>query len=255
MNTAELESVVDAYPGINLRKPKTLYEALYETKDGKHLAIERRSKSQFKLYLESGFDPKLLVLSTSAVVNSLSKDTKRIHLSSERLAGPYNGKAGSEAWLLRLSSEQDLRKVLQSYFGNSPATAAVLAQLEVASLEKIQDENDESSFAEGTVKYEMHRKLERDSALARRAKANRLEKTGKLQCEVCDFDFFAIYGSLGDGFIEAHHTNPVSTLDGATKTILQSLAIVCSNCHRMLHRSNPLLTPAALKEQIGTRQA
>ena len=255
MNTPELEAIVDAYPGISLRKPKTQYEAAYETSNGKHLAIERRSKTQFKLYLEKAFDPKAVTLSTTTVVERLPKESPRSHLSSDRLAGPYKGKPGNEAWLLRISSERDLKIILQSYIDKTATKATVHVELEPASPEEIQSEDDESAFAEGTAKYAIHRKLERDSTLANRAKANRLRKTGKLQCEVCDFDFSEVYGNLGAGFMEAHHTNPVSTLDGTSKTNIESLAMVCSNCHRILHRSNPMITPTALRRQIGERQA
>jgi hypothetical protein len=219
------------------------------------LAVERRSKTQFKLFLEGSFDPTTVTLSSSAVVEQLSKETSRVHLSSDRLAGPYQGKAGNSAWLLRLSSKLDLLNVRQSYSGKrkpDAPTAPVPINLPV---DEIQDESDESAFAEGKIKYAMHRKLERDGALAACAKASRLKKTGKLECEICNFDFSKAYGSLGMGFIEAHHTNPVSRLDGESKTKIESLSMVCSNCHRMLHRSNPLLSPNELKAKIGARQA
>jgi 5-methylcytosine-specific restriction protein A len=76
-------------------------------------------------------------------------------------------------------------------------------------------------------------------------KAARLEKLvdfkkkngAKLFCEVkqCGFDFEARYGSVGAGFAEVHHLRPLSTT-GATSTRLSDLAVLCSNCHRMVHR-------------------
>jgi 5-methylcytosine-specific restriction protein A len=36
-------------------------------------------------------------------------------------------------------------------------------------------------------------------------------------------------------------------LDGLTPTKLNDLALVCSNCHRMLHRAKPLLLPDELR--------
>ena len=255
LNTEELEAVVDAYPGISLRKTKTKYEAQYETASGRHLAIERRSQTQFKIFLEASFDPSTVTLSNSALIERLSKETTRIHLSTDRLAGPYKGKPGIEAWLLRLSSERDLLNVLQSYGGKPKPVAPTSPAPDILPVDDIQDESDESAFAEGKVKYALHRKLERDSALAIRAKAGRLKQTGKLECEVCCFDFSKVYGRLGIGFIEAHHTSPVSTLDGESKTKIESLSMVCSNCHRMLHRSNPMLSPTELRAKIGARQA
>jgi len=110
-------------------------------------------------------------------------------------------------------------------------------------------EDDESAFPEGKEKFKQHRYLERDSQIVRRAKAQRLEKTGKLECDVCRLDFAYRYGERGRGFIEAHHKLPVSQLGGKKKTKVEDLALVCSNCHRMLHRGEPLLTTDQLREE------
>jgi hypothetical protein len=103
-------------------------------------------------------------------------------------------------------------------------------------------QDEESAFPEGKKKFRQHFERERDSALTRKAKAIQLQKTGKLECEVCLFDFAKKFGPHGEGFIEVHHKVPVAKLDGTTKTRLTDLALVCSNCHRMLHRGKPLPT-------------
>jgi 5-methylcytosine-specific restriction endonuclease McrA len=103
-------------------------------------------------------------------------------------------------------------------------------------------EDEESRHPEGAASYRLHRQLERDTSLAEKAKQKRLAETGCLSCDVCGFDFEQEYGELGAGYIEAHHTVPVSQLTGDTKTQLSDLALVCSNCHRMLHRGPRLLT-------------
>ena len=108
-------------------------------------------------------------------------------------------------------------------------------------LMEIPSEDEESNFGEGAEVYRMHRARERDPQLAKRAKQKRLAETGALKCEVCNFDFSEEFGDLGAGYIEAHHTTPVSQLAGIRRTKLSELALVCANCHRMLHRSNPLL--------------
>lgn len=117
----------------------------------------------------------------------------------------------------------------------------------------IVNEDDESAFPEGTETFRLHRYLERDGALSRRAKAARLAETGKLECEVCATDFQEVYGELGIGFIEAHHRVPVYRLDGTSKTKIGDLALVCSNCHRMLHRADPQLTIKQLQERVNDR--
>ncbi|WP_419176220.1 HNH endonuclease [Desulfosediminicola sp.] len=117
--------------------------------------------------------------------------------------------------------------------------------------ETIVNEDDESASPEGRKTFRIHRKLERDGTIPKKAKVKRLAETGKLECDVCSLNFQEIYGSIGTGFIEAHHKIPVSKLDGNEKTKISDLALVCSNCHRMLHRANPPLTIKSLKKKIN----
>jgi 5-methylcytosine-specific restriction enzyme A len=61
-----------------------------------------------------------------------------------------------------------------------------------------------------------------------------------------------VYGTeLGEGFIECHHRSPLSELDKPTKTTLDDLALVCSNCHSMLHRSGCNLTVEQLADVLA----
>lgn len=58
-----------------------------------------------------------------------------------------------------------------------------------------------------------------------------------LTCQVCGFNFQAVYGELGKDFIEVHHLNQLSETEGPVEVDpVTDLACVCSNCHRMLHR-------------------
>ena len=99
-----------------------------------------------------------------------------------------------------------------------------------------EDENEDFEVKEGKVIYKLHKHRERNPKISRKKKKQYLEKYGKLDCEVCGFDFFETYGKLGKGFIECHHRIPLSDLDAEVKTKISDLALVCSNCHRMLHR-------------------
>lgn len=103
------------------------------------------------------------------------------------------------------------------------------------------DEEEEAAMArfgyEGRIKLRIHRDRERRPQLAKAKKADALKKYGKLACDVCTFVFEARYGEHGSKFIECHHIQPLSEIqetDG-TKVTLEELALVCSNCHRMLH--------------------
>ncbi|MEK7395496.1 MAG: HNH endonuclease, partial [Candidatus Poribacteria bacterium] len=72
------------------------------------------------------------------------------------------------------------------------------------------------------------------------------------KCMACDFDFEKKYGERGKGFIEIHHIKPVSELGGNTKVDpATDLVVVCSNCHRMIHRKkNKVLSLEELKKII-----
>lgn len=114
----------------------------------------------------------------------------------------------------------------------------------------IVSEDDEVGFPEGKLKYSLHRKRERAGGIPKKAKEKRINESGVLECDVCKIDFEKVYGERGRGFIEAHHTVPVSKLDGMKETKISDIALVCSNCHRMLHRGNKLLTIEELKQYI-----
>ena len=116
-----------------------------------------------------------------------------------------------------------------------------------AVLKQIVDEDEESSFAEGSANYRLHRSYERDKTIVKKAKAKRYAETGRLECEVCDFDFYDTYGIIGLGYIEAHHRIPVSQLGALKKTRVRDLALVCSNCHRILHRTKSVKSVKELR--------
>ncbi len=79
-------------------------------------------------------------------------------------------------------------------------------------------------------------------------------KDGKIYCDACGFCFEDNYGELGKGFIEIHHEKPVYQYsdDGFESYISEALSKVkpvCSNCHRMIHRSSK--RPITIEELKG----
>ncbi len=88
---------------------------------------------------------------------------------------------------------------------------------------------------EGRILTRLHRRRERNKKLVDLKKSRAHREAGFLRCEACGFDFEARYGERGRGFIECHHTKPVHTLADGHKTKLDDLALLCANCHRMVH--------------------
>ena len=109
---------------------------------------------------------------------------------------------------------------------------------------------DDEGFAEGKKKLRTHICRERNYKVIKESKKRYKEKYGKLTCQICKFDFEKVYGEIGKDFIEGHHIVPVSELQDGDKTKIQDIVLVCSNCHKMLHRKRPWLTPNKLKELI-----
>ena len=107
---------------------------------------------------------------------------------------------------------------------------------------------------EGRGLLELHKTKERKPQIIRRKKQEVLDATCRLLCEACDFDFEAVYGELGEGFAECHHRLRLADLDGETPTRLEDLAIVCSNCHRILHRSRPMMKVEDLRALVLHRR-
>ncbi len=90
--------------------------------------------------------------------------------------------------------------------------------------------------------YGRHLRIERNPTAAKKAK--RLHGT---TCRACGLDFAKRYGALGEGFIEAHHLRPLHALEEGKPTALdieKDFTVLCSNCHRMIHR---MVDPSDLK--------
>lgn len=110
-----------------------------------------------------------------------------------------------------------------------------------------ESEDDVADAPEGAVLTRTHRVRERNRKIVARKKAEALKANGNLSCEGCGFDFATTYGERGEGFIECHHTVPVSKLKRGQRTNLSDLALLCSNCHRIVHRRQPWLDLDALQ--------
>lgn len=88
--------------------------------------------------------------------------------------------------------------------------------------------------------------LKRDKAIVEKAKL----KWGCV-CQVCGFDFEAVYGDIGKGFIEAHHIEPLAERNGKGKdTSIDDFAMLCANCHRMIHRGESTMSVRRLQKIV-----
>ncbi len=138
-----------------------------------------------------------------------------------------------------LSSISKTDTSVWSEFGNHPeAVKALAAKIRTAAetLDDLKSDNDLSEeFREGRLLTEMHKRRERSPKIrhallkARRAK-------GTLQCDVCSCTATVLDAALEDAIFEAHHLIPISE-SGENKTKISDVALLCANCHRLVHRA------------------
>ena len=175
--------------------------------------------------------------------------------SVERKLGNFlfldsNGQHGSE----NLGAE-DKRVWLDLASSRAAAAGAAKAirsrEVDVRKLALQQAGYEMAEAPEGRILTLKHQVRERNPALVRRKKQAAMKAHGCIACEACGFDYSSKYGERGDGFIECHHTIPVSEMDEEHTTRMADLALLCANCHRMIHRRTPWLTLAQLRLALG----
>ena len=71
------------------------------------------------------------------------------------------------------------------------------------------------------------------------------------RCAVCGFDFEAVYGELGRGYIHVHHLMPLSAIREEYEIDpIADLRPICPNCHAMIHQDTPMMSIKDLRARI-----
>jgi len=98
---------------------------------------------------------------------------------------------------------------------------------------------EERIWIEGNPRIAIHLRRERQPGLAAKKRARFIEEHGALHCEHCGLDPADRYGTAaGTACIEIHHHRThVANMQPGHETSLDDLKCLCSNCHRVLHRS------------------
>ena len=107
---------------------------------------------------------------------------------------------------------------------------------------------------EGRLLTRLHFYKERDRSFAQRVRDYfKHQWGGQLVCEACGCAPTKVYGQVGDSCIEVHHKVPIEQLQPDSVTVLDDMAIVCANCHRVVHSKKPCLTVNEVIELIEDR--
>jgi 5-methylcytosine-specific restriction protein A len=136
---------------------------------------------------------------------------------------PKGGQAERELWREFAGDPDRLHETAQAIRVNATAQGRE-GEIDV--------DDEDSEAPEGSILWRAHRYRERSRKLVRRKKELAEKRDPDLKCEVCGFSFRQRYRPFGEGFVECHHTIPLSKLTPGKRTRLEDLILVCSNCHR-----------------------
>jgi predicted HNH restriction endonuclease len=132
-----------------------------------------------------------------------------------------------------------------------PEVAAALVMLGVVTpvedggiLSDLDLHEEDSGAIEGRSRLVSHLQRERNRSLIEAKKS----QSDSHACEVCGFDSQRAYGV---DYCEAHHLKPIAAYDQEAVTRLEDLAIVCANCHRVIHLFDPPLTLKQLRDRMA----
>ena len=204
------------------------------------------------------------VLELSTLLRDLAEQTQSLSSATFRNA---NGVAMKLQNFRRLDPDQNGKGLraggsgeqeVWSLFEQAPqrltaSAAAIRAAVLAGDLEQVPFEFDGREAEEGRVLTRLHAFRERDPRIVKRRKEQALLRDGRLACEVCAFDFGLAYGARGEGYIECHHLRPVCELAPGDRTRMEDLALLCANCHRIIHAARPWLTLDELKALVSIR--
>jgi 5-methylcytosine-specific restriction protein A len=139
---------------------------------------------------------------------------------------------------VRPANEQIFKKILQFVSINSSNTK--LNDQHENDLVSVETDGGKRKIY--TTVYERNRKL-RDRAILLHG----------YTCAACDFNFHETYGEWGEGYIHVHHLKPISSSEEKVEVDpKRDLAVVCANCHSMIHRrKDKLLSIAQLRQLIN----
>ena len=143
-----------------------------------------------------------------------------------------------------INKDIDIKK-MSFKAGASPAT-------DLPESDEIEEQLEfEQKHTEGAEKRYIQTVRERNPKLREAA----IRKYGRT-CMVCKFNFDDYYGrEFADGYIEVHHTKLLSDAIGEIETDIKDVIVICSNCHRIIHRKrSALLDWMSLRRSLESKQ-
>jgi predicted HNH restriction endonuclease len=224
---------------IPMKKFDLTIDYLFGTADEK---VPKTGK-QYIQFCQPYMEKTMKIIDSYPIEDILLKEWNKFYLENPDLKIPQKEQLSlvDKVWLAQDFHLYVMREILKI----SPSKKKIKK-----ALPEIQQEENMLEVSEGGRRLIQHYKIERNNSIIRKKKLLAIKKNPNLNCFVCNFSFFQKYGEPGSGFIEAHHLNPLSSSDSARITSLDEIILVCSNCHRMLHRNNFSIDPESLRRLL-----
>ncbi|MBI5538930.1 MAG: hypothetical protein HY951_02655 [Bacteroidia bacterium] len=102
--------------------------------------------------------------------------------------------------------------------------------------------------------FKFHENRERDPLFEKVKKEMVFTNTKSLKCEVCGFDSAFFYGELGKDIMEIHYCKEWKDEPVLESSSMEDFIIVCSNCHKVLHKNYFYLGAEDLKTIIRKKK-
>lgn len=141
-------------------------------------------------------------------------------------------------------------EVQTGIFGATNVGSAIV--LEEYDSKPATEEETEIIGMEGRLLVRIHVYKERDRKFAAGSKKDfKAKNGGRLFCVACGMDPTEVYGPDSERCIEAHHKIPIEELQPDTPTRYEDMAMVCANCHRIIHSKKPCLTTDQVARRVS----
>ena len=219
-------------------EPKELWAKLYPAQKASLRRVAYAMKARDVIYVKRGPE----IVGKGVVQGGLNRAYK--FDSSGRLTNP-DGFPWPHQVPVKWASDFSPVRIL---LGAEQFTVKELSAGELKQLEKAIDDGEkadkEMDALEGEAYLAEAMFRSRNRSLIQAKKSN-----SDYRCEVCGFKFEEKYGLIGREYIVAHHVRMIAR--GPSKTTLDGIALVCANCHAMIHTKNPAVSIDELRKLVA----
>lgn len=95
---------------------------------------------------------------------------------------------------------------------------------------------------EGGVALVTHFRRERNRQLSEAKRRSYRAENGALSCQACGLAESGLPEGIAEACYEVHHLIPIGDREAPVRTRLDDLAVLCANCHRLIHRTSPMIS-------------